>query len=111
MRRRRRCSCLTAAQVSAAKKIYRSAVNPRTRQVIFPGMLPGSESTWGALAGGPRPFTIPADFFRYFVFGNPEWDWRRMDFDKDVAAVEAKNGAMFNAVDPDLRRSRLVAAS
>jgi feruloyl esterase len=93
--------CLTPAQVNAAKRIYSPAVNPRTKEVLFPGMPPGSEATWGALAG-ERPFPIPADFFKYFVYDNAEWDWRRMDFDKDVAALDAKYAAMFNAVDPDL---------
>ena len=79
----------------------RPAVNPRTKEVLFPGMPPGSEATWAALAG-ERPFPIPADFFKYFVYDNADWDWRRMDFDKDVAAVDAKYAAMFNAVDPDL---------
>ena len=93
--------CLTPAQVKAAKRIYSPAVNPRTKEVLFPGMPPGGEATWGALAG-ERPFSIPADFFKYFVYDNAEWDWRRMDFDKDVAALDAKYAAMFNAVDPDL---------
>ena len=93
--------CLAPAQVKAAKRIYSPAVNPRTKEVLFPGMPPGSEATWAALAG-ERPFSIPADFFKYFVYDNAEWDWRRMDFDKDVTALDAKYAAMFNAVNPDL---------
>src|SRR3954447_6726141 len=44
-------ACLTAPPVEAAKKIYAGARNPRTGQKIFPGMPPGSELVWGALAG------------------------------------------------------------
>jgi feruloyl esterase len=94
-------ACLTPAQVRAAKRIYSPAVNPRTQEVLFPGMPPGGEATWAALAG-EKPFSIPADFFRYFVYDNAEWDWRHVDFDKDVAALDAKYAAIFNAVDPDL---------
>jgi len=36
-------SCLTPAQVTAAQRIYSPAVNPRTRQEIFPALQPGSE--------------------------------------------------------------------
>jgi len=96
-------ACLTAAQVGAARAIYGPAVNRRTKEEIFPGMPPGSELTWGALAGGPQPFPIAVDFYKYFVFANPDWDWTTMDFDKDVAAGEAKVGKVMNAVDPDLR--------
>ena len=95
--------CLTAAQVSAARTIYAAARNPRTKEEIFPGMPPGSELTWGALTGGPQPFPIAVDFYRYFVFGDPNWDWKAMDFDKDVAAGAEKVGKVLDAVDPDLR--------
>jgi feruloyl esterase len=95
--------CLTAAQVNAARKIYAPAVNPRTKEEIFPGMVPGSEVTWGALVGGPQPFGIALDFYRYFVFGDPNWDWKTMDYDKDIAAGEEKVGKVLNAIDPDLR--------
>ena len=95
-------ACLTPAQVGAARRIYAPAVNPRTKEEIFPGMVPGSEQTWGALTGGPQPFVIATDFYKYFVFSNPEWDWTTMDFDRDVAAGEAKVGTVMNAVDPDL---------
>ena len=33
----------------------------------------------------------------------PTWDWKTMDFDKDVAAGEEKAGKVLNAIDPDLR--------
>jgi Tannase and feruloyl esterase len=96
-------SCLTQPQVGAARKIYAAAVNPRTKDEIFPGMVPGSELTWNALAGGPQPFTIALDFYRYFVFGDPNWDWTTMDFDKDIAAGEEKVGKVLDATNPDLR--------
>lgn len=96
-------ACLTPAQVGAARKIYAASVNPRTKAEIFPGMPPGSELTWNALAGGPQPFPIAVDFYKYFVFADPNWDWKTMDFDKDVAAGEEKSGKVLNATDPDLR--------
>ncbi|HYE89181.1 MAG TPA: tannase/feruloyl esterase family alpha/beta hydrolase, partial [Vicinamibacterales bacterium] len=68
-------SCLTAPHVEAARKIYADTINPRTKEKIFPGMAPGSELTWTALVG-ERPFPIPADFYRYFVYSNPDWDWK-----------------------------------
>ena len=96
-------ACLTPAQVGAARKIYAPSVNPRTKEEIFPGYPPGSEVTWGAMAGGPEPFPIARDFYRYFVFADPNWDWKTIDFDKDVAAGEAKFATVLDAADPDLR--------
>ncbi|MEO8681281.1 MAG: tannase/feruloyl esterase family alpha/beta hydrolase [Vicinamibacterales bacterium] len=97
-------ACLTPAQLDAARKIYAPTVNPRTRTEIFPGMPPGGELTWTALAGGPQPFSIPADFYKYFVYSDPNWDWKTFDFDKHVAAGDEKFGKLMNATDPDLRR-------
>src|SRR5438105_7776390 len=72
-------SCLTAPQVDAAKKIYASAVNPRTGQVLFPSLVPGSELNWGVQAAGPEPSANIFDHFKYVVFKNPAWDWRTFD--------------------------------
>jgi feruloyl esterase len=94
--------CLTAPQVEAARKIYAYSVNPRTKEKIFAGMAPGSEITWTAMAGGPNPFSIPVEFYKYFVHENPDWDWKTFDFDKDVALADEKFAKLLNAVDPDL---------
>jgi feruloyl esterase len=96
-------TCLTAPQVEAARKIYASAVNPRTKQEVFPGMAPGSELTWTALAGGPQPFSIPVDFYKYFVHADPNWDWKTIDFDKDVVVADGKFAKLINATDPNLK--------
>ncbi len=82
-------TCLTAPQVEAARKIYAPARNPRTGAEIFPGLERGSEMGWGALAGGPAPLSIATDHFKYIVFKNPDWDFKTLDFDKDVAKADA----------------------
>jgi feruloyl esterase len=95
-------ACLTAPQIDAARKIYADSINPKTKKKIFPGMAPGSEITWTALVG-ERPFSIPVDFYKYFVFSNPDWDWKTLDFDKDVDKADEKFGKLMNATDPDLK--------
>ena len=50
--------CLTPPQVEAVRRIYAPAKNPRTGAEIFPGLEPGSETGWVAMAGGPRPLSI-----------------------------------------------------
>ena len=99
-------TCLSPEQVEAARKIYAGPYNPRTHEQIYSPLYPGSELGWGLLAGSPEPFRIPIDFFKYYVFQDPNWDYRRrpLDWDKDVALAERPEIAPVNAVDPDLSR-------
>ena len=95
-------SCLTAPQVEAARKIYAAAKNPRTGQVIFPGLEPGSEMGWAGLAGKDA-FGYAMDWLRYGVFKDPKWDYKTLNFDSDVTASEKAGGDAMDANDPDLR--------
>jgi feruloyl esterase len=95
-------TCLTAPQVAAAHKIYEGAKNPKTGQPVFPGMLPGSELVWPALAG-EQPFGIPVSHFQYVVFKDPKWDYLTLDFDKDVALADKLDNGLLNATDPNLK--------
>jgi feruloyl esterase len=94
--------CLTAAQVETARRIYSPTLNPRTKAVLTPGYERGSELGWATMAG-PRPFTIGVDLFKYVVFENPDWDYRSLNFDTDIARTEKVAGAILNARDPNLK--------
>ena len=95
--------CLTRPQVEAARKIYSPATNPRTGEVIFPPMERGSELVWGRLAGGPKPIELADDYFKYVVFEDPQWDFRTLNFDGDVAKAMKKDAGVLSATNPDLR--------
>jgi feruloyl esterase len=94
-------TCLTAPQVEAARKIYAPATNSKGA-VIFPGLEPGSEPIWSGLAG-PAPLIIADTFFKYDVFKNPAWDFKTLDFDKDVAMIDKQDDGLLNATDPNLK--------
>src|SRR5579871_236326 len=81
-------SCLTAAQVEAVRKIYSPATNPRTGQVLFPSLVPGSELGWAVLGAGPEPSQPILDQARYVVYKDPNWDWKTFDFDKEAARFD-----------------------
>ena len=102
----RSTDCLTAPQVEAARKIYAGPKNPRTGEQIYSPLYPGCELGWAQLAGGAEPLNIPIDFFRFYVFQDPNWDYktRRLNFDGDVALSDRAEIAPVNAVDPDLRK-------
>jgi feruloyl esterase len=99
-------TCLTAPQVEAARKIYAGPKNPRTGEEIYSPLYPGSEPGWAQLAGGDQPLGIPVEFFKYYVFRDPAWDYkaRPVNFDSDVAASNRPEIQPVNAVDPDLGR-------
>jgi feruloyl esterase len=96
-------TCLTPAQVAAARKIYGGPRNPRTGESIFPGLEPGSELGWRELAGGPRIGSSADDHFKFVVFRNARWNFRAFDFDRDVALVDAIDDGLINATDPNLQ--------
>jgi feruloyl esterase len=95
--------CLTQPQVEAARRIYSPARNPRTGEQIFPPMEPGSELVWERLAGGPKPIELAGDYFKYVVFDDPQWDFRTLNFDGDVAKAMQKDGGVLSATNPDLQ--------
>ena len=94
--------CLTAAQVEAARRVYAPSLNPRTGKSVYPGLAPGSEMDW-RIWGGAQPLSIGLDYFRYVVFENPQWDFRTLDFDRDIARAEKLDHDRIDALDPDLR--------
>ena len=96
-------TCLTAPQVAAARKIYAPSKNPRTGLAIFSGLEPGSELGWAGLAGGPGAMGIADDYFKYIVFEDLNWDFKTLDFDKDVARADAMDKGVLNAIDPNLK--------
>lgn len=97
--------CLTAPQVEAARKIYAGPKNPRTGKQIYSGLYPGSELGWLQL-GGPKPLPFATDYYKYFVYRDPNWDpkTRPVNFDADVALADKPENRVVNAVNPDLRK-------
>src|SRR5205807_10637905 len=94
--------CLTAPQVETAKAIYGPMKNPKTGKVIYPGLAPGSELAWAPALGGPAPFGIAYDHFKYLVHEDPNWDWRNFDLARDTALADEKDRDI-GAIDPDLK--------
>jgi len=108
--------CLSAEQVAVIRAMYAGPHDPLTGAQIYPGYtlgsegvvvaphqkLPGWSAYWADLRRPAQP--IRADFFRYWVFANPEWNWWRFDWHSDPAIVSATIGPKVNATNPDLHR-------
>lgn len=84
-------TCLTAAHVESARALYAPVKNPNSGAVIYPALQPGSELVWN-VTGGPEPVGTALEAFKFIVFGDPNWDWRRFDpatdIEKTVRAFE-----------------------
>ena len=95
--------CLTHPQVEAAEKIYAGPTNPRTGEQVFPGLEPGSELGWFIFGSLPEP-PIVASHFKYLVFDDPAWDFRKLNFDADISLADKLDNGVITATDPDLRK-------
>jgi feruloyl esterase len=94
--------CLTAAQVDAVRMMYAGPSNPRTQDMIYPGMVPGSELGWDT-ALGLQPLAIGVSHFRYVVFNDANWDYDKLNFDADVARAVRLDTGLITATDPNLK--------
>ncbi|MBI2687316.1 MAG: tannase/feruloyl esterase family alpha/beta hydrolase [Acidobacteria bacterium] len=96
--------CLTVGQVEAVRKVYEGVKDPKTGERIFAGWPKGSEDfgdgSWRQYILNPKE-PMRADFFRFFLFHDPNWDWRTIQWDRDLAYAENKLGFM-QAVDRNL---------
>jgi feruloyl esterase len=93
-------SCLTPRQAMTTRALFGPARTSKGKE-IFPGYAPGSELGWGLLLGGPDPYSVPLDQYRYIVF-NPNWDWRTFELERDLAAAEKAGAGALSAVSTDL---------
>ena len=106
--------CLTAAQVTALRKIYAGPKNARTGAQIFPGYSPGVEGapdTWAAwiipgAKGSPQQFGFANSFYLQAVYEGLKTDFHALNFDTDVAYADEKAGPLLNSTNPDLRTFR-----
>jgi feruloyl esterase len=102
--------CLTAAQVTALKKLYEGTLDSKGH-VVYPGYLPGAEEGqggWGLWITGPTPAKslmafFGNGFFSGFVYEKAEWDYKTFKVDSDLRAANEKTAHALNATDPDLK--------
>ena len=104
-------NCFTSVQIEAIKRVYEGPSNSEGQ--IFWGFPPSGEAQPGGwplwVAGGADflPFinlqyAIGETILRYWVFSDPEYDFRDFKFTPDEVSKCLEVGEKYLAVDPDL---------
>jgi len=105
-------SCLSAAQVQAAAKIYAPMKNSQTGAIIGPGFSPGVEAfpaNWTVWVTGTNAQQqgigklFATFFFRDFVFEDTKWDVQSLNLDRDSKLADDKLAAILNSDNPNLK--------
>jgi Tannase and feruloyl esterase len=104
--------CLTKEKILALQKIYAGATRSDNGKVVYPGWPLGSEyletngrsTGWQTYWANPEHPDQPqrVDYFRFWAFADPAWNWWKFDWSDGVDKAHAKLGPMVDAVDPDL---------
>ena len=103
--------CLTSPQVAALNKMYAGARNPRTGEQVYPGWSQSSEaltamsdgrpaSGWSQYWGTRDPMRV--NFWRLWVFNDPQWNPRTFDFDRDLTRADDTIGKLVDQRSVDL---------
>jgi len=96
-------TCLTKPQVETAQALYAPVKHPKTGAVLSPPLLErGSELGWGTLAG-PAPVSTALDAFKYVVFKDAGWDWRRFNAATDIELAEKMDNGVLNSAVVNLK--------
>jgi feruloyl esterase len=111
-------TCLTPAQVQAARAIYWGPHDPVTGQLVWPGLEPGTEDQgdWqnyvsgtsyaaeiSAGTGASASVGLANNFFGDIVFQNANFSYKNLNFDSDIKYADNTVGPIMSAIDPDLR--------
>lgn len=97
---------LNAQQIEGLRKVWAGLKHPRSGEQLFSGFAMGSEMStdrgpsWGPYLLDPKE-PMRAEALRYFLFHDPQWDWRQVDFVRDLAFAD-RELAFMNATATDL---------
>jgi feruloyl esterase len=90
-------------QIAALKEIYAGPVNLRTGEQIYTSLPPGSENSSLGLMDQQKENLYPTEHYyqQKWAFG-ADYDFRKFDFDKNMAKLDDMLAPLLNANNPDL---------
>ncbi len=98
-------SCLTPPQLAVLSRLEKDARDPKSGNLIYPAWPMGSENGWGPYVAGRAPARLGV--WRDWVFDDPDWSWRTVDWTRDLASARRKLGGLVDATDPHLSAFRV----
>jgi feruloyl esterase len=101
--------CLSPGQLATIQNIYRGVVDPRSGAQILPGWPIGSEVQLSFIISSPQPFPVAFTYFDLLVHGGDDsWDWKTMDYAREVYIAREYGGAIldvpYDGLDPFFAR-------
>jgi feruloyl esterase len=97
-------NCLSAAEVSALRKVY-SGPRLRDGNQIFSGQPVGGEAlpkNWEEWIVAEKAGEMGPEAYRWMVHRNPEWGMESFDLGRDYALAKQRMSPILNSNDPDL---------
>src|SRR5580704_4513381 len=94
--------CLTAPQVEFVQMLYAGPINPRSQERQFAAPVAGTEGNFGNYSAN-NVMGVAVALFKYMIFEDPNWDWKTLDLDKDVAYGRAVLRSINLADNPNLK--------
>lgn len=95
-------SFLSAKQVEIVGKILNGPVNPVTGERIYCPFPPGSEDKPSGLEYFQGKSAVEGLLYPFIWAFGKEFDYRKFDFDRDMAKVDSMLAPILNANNPDL---------
>ncbi|HUD92899.1 tannase/feruloyl esterase family alpha/beta hydrolase [Sphingobium sp.] len=93
-------ACLTQGEIALANKMYDGPRNNKG-EIIFPGLPRGTELGWQEFMEAAPIADPPFLGVNKSVLGQ-QWDWRKMDWDKDASTFIEIMGFLWDATNTDL---------
>lgn len=96
-------TCLTDRQVAALKRIYGGPLL-NSGEAVISGPELGSEgiADWVAWVMSEQGSVYGQEFYRWFVYDDPDWSIEDLDLDRDYAVARERVAPILNVEDPDL---------
>lgn len=94
-------TCLSPAELTAAKEIYAGPRDAKTNKPLYPGFTPSSEIEWELQQGElSEAFSVP--ILQNLVYDDLNYDASNFNWASDVTDLDAQAGTYIDAIDPDL---------
>ncbi|KAF2083899.1 tannase and feruloyl esterase [Saccharata proteae CBS 121410] len=95
-------TCLTAAQIAAAKAIYAGPKDNRTGAEVYPGFAVGSEVEWASGQEGTLADEFSIPILQNLVYDDLDYDASTFNWGSDIDTVDERAGVLIDETSTDL---------